>query len=287
MTTGRLLLLALLVLAGAGRTPAQDAAPVISRLVVDGGAAAPGSRLATKLRIGSVLVIEGSALPLEEVGLRVTFRGARLTIVHSCPTVLTVVLTPVGGLGRGSLQVELGRETLARFEVEVEEPAPWTPPGPEPPTPAERLADFRVTRFDLVRGRASTVRFVAEGTTSGLPDGFHVDVTLEQGVTPVETRAVWVRGDRWRWTFGPYPEELLLAGTYQVTLRFALDRQPPGLARQQGPQLDAGTFGEILRRRRVVLETPLLAAVQRCAFQAHVRAVCASSEACPARRWGP
>ncbi len=286
MTTSRLLLLAALLVAAAGRTPAQDAAPVVSRMAVDGVVTAPGSRLVTKVRIGSVLVIEGSALPLEEAGLRVTLRGVPLTILHSCPAVLTVQVSPLGGPGRGALRLERGRETLAQFEVDVEEPAPWTAPSP-PPTPAERLAGFRVTRFDLVRDAASTVRFVAEGTTSGLPDGFHVDVTLEQGVTPVETRAVWVRGDRWRWTFGPYPEELLLAGTYQVALRFALGRQPPGLARQQGPQLDAGTFGEILRRRRVVLETPLLAAVQRCAFQAHVRAVCASSEACPARRWGP
>lgn len=205
--TARVLLALTLVLPGLAA--AQDAAPVISGLQMNG-------RKVTQVWLGCVVTILGEGFPADALdgsrpeALKVTLGGSEVMLLVAQAESVTVLIpqfdTPTGRLplrvtvaGRGSAEVEV--EVVAvRFDL-PEQPRKQLDPAAEDLL----LAAFRITRIVLVRDQTGA-RFEAEGATPDvIPENFRVGLFLSLGDDrELQSLKVQVKGHAWRATFGPY-----------------------------------------------------------------------------------
>lgn len=204
--TARALVLAL-ALALPGLASAQDAAPVISHVELNG-------KEATKVAAGCAVSLVGSGFPADALdgshpgGLEVTLGGQSVMLLNAQTNAVTVLIPfdmPTGRLpfrvtvaGRGSAEVMV--DVVGQRCCPTDEPRRRLEPDEED----RLLAAFRITRFALLRDEPG-VRFEAEGTVPDvIPHGFVVNVFLSLGDREVEAQRVSVRDHAWRATFGPY-----------------------------------------------------------------------------------
>ena len=192
--------------------------------------------------------------------------------------------------GRGSVSIKVDVLTMKEWEASKEGGVEQGgESGNSQDEDAERdvLSRFQIKKFIMVKGGAGQT-FQIEGEARGLPDGLKVELVLLYSKRQIRKRSVPIRDGKFRATFGPYTEKMLV-GNYAVELIFALNKQSKRRVRRWMKKISKAKiqmYKRIVRRGYTSVGgtgpkgdiLPEDRARQEEELQGHVRLVCDSAQ---------